>query len=110
MANSTSSILSAPLRCWRYNPRPRRARERPHLPPEQVQQIGEFLEFERIVMGQFSEDGSRLEVTHIYTIPGFSTEPPVNIAAALPWFTARVREGRVLRFARLPGDPAGEAV
>jgi PAS domain S-box-containing protein len=89
-----------------------------NLPAEEVdsqigrglQQIVDFLQIERSGLAQFSEPGGQLLTTHSYTIPGFPADPPVNLAAVFPWYTARIREGRVLRFSRLPDDLPPEAV
>src|ERR1700730_15785687 len=87
------------------------------LPAEEVdsqierglQQIVDFLEIERRGLAKFSEDGSALVVTHSYTIPGFAPFPRVNLAPMWPWYTARIRQGEVLRFARLPDELPPEA-
>src|SRR5437899_2324441 len=89
-----------------------------HMPAEDVdgqierglRQIVEFLDIERSSLGQFSEDGSELWVTHSHTVPGFSPMPRVNLAAVWPWYTAMLRRGEVLRFARLPEQLPAEAV
>ncbi len=89
-----------------------------HLPADKVdeqiqsglQQIVEFLGVERSSVAQFSEDGSELVATHSYTIPGFPPMPRVNLAAMWPWYTAKVRQGHVLRFTRLPDELPPEAV
>src|SRR5262249_50178592 len=70
-----------------------------NLPAEEVdgqierglQRIVDFLEIERSSLGQFSEDGRELVVTHSYTIPGFSPFPHANLAPLLPWYTASIR-------------------
>src|SRR4051794_2739124 len=89
-----------------------------HLPAEDVdsqierglQQIVDFLQIERSSLAQFSADGSQLVTTHSYAAPGFPLFPPVNLAVVFPWYTARIREGEVLRWARLPDDLPPEAV
>src|SRR4051794_40533827 len=70
-----------------------------HLPPEAIdgqiqfglQQVVDFLRIERSSLGQFSEDGARLVVTHNYSAPGFAPVPPADFAVILPWYTAQVR-------------------
>src|SRR5262245_50724453 len=62
-----------------------------------LQQIVEFLGIERSSLAQFSE-GGELVVTHSHTVPGFTPLPRVNLAAAWPWYTARIRQGNLLRF------------
>jgi PAS domain S-box-containing protein len=89
-----------------------------HLPAEAVdgqiedglRQLVEFLQIDRSSVVQFAEDGSRLVATHSFAAPGVSPFPPVNIATALPWYAARVREGQTLRWQRLPDGLPDEAV
>jgi len=72
--------------------------------------IVEFLGIERSSLAQFSEDGGDLVVTHSYTVPGFDPLPRINLAAAWPWYTAQIRQGKLLRFRRLPEEAPPEAV
>src|SRR6266852_8568091 len=89
-----------------------------HLPADQIDgqierglgQIVEFLGIERSSLGQFSEDGSELLVTHSYAVPGVLPTQRMNLAAIWPWYTEQLRRGNVLRFTRLPGDIPPEAV
>ena len=88
-----------------------------HLPPEQIdsqienalRQLVEFLGIERSSLGQFSEDGRALWVTHSYTIPGFARFPRADLAPIWPWYTAQIRKGQVLRFTRLTEELPPEA-
>jgi signal transduction histidine kinase len=75
-----------------------------------LQQIVDFLGIERSSLGQFSADGSALLVTHSYTVPGVAPFPHVDLAALWPWYTARMRQGEVLRLTRLPDEIPPEAV
>src|SRR5262249_9652270 len=89
-----------------------------HLPAEDVdsqieqglRQIVDFLQIERSSLAQFSADGNELLVTHSYTIPGFTPFPRVNLAPLMPWYTTQLRQGRILRFTRLPDELPPEAV
>jgi signal transduction histidine kinase len=89
-----------------------------NLPAEQVdsqierglRQLVEFLDIERSSLGQFSADGTELWVTHSYSAPGFPPFPRVNLAAVWPWYTAQVRQGKVVRYGRLPDELPPEAV
>jgi PAS domain S-box-containing protein len=75
-----------------------------------LQQIVEFLGVERSSLAQFSEDGRELRVTHSYSIPGFPPSARMNLAAVWPWYTEQLRQGKLLRFSRLPDDAPPEAV
>jgi len=89
-----------------------------HLPADRVdsqierglQQIVEFLGIERSGVAQFSESGRRLTATHDYAVPGYPRTPSANLVDVFPWYAAKVREGNVLRFDRLPDDMPAEAV
>ncbi len=88
-----------------------------HLPAEAVdgqieaalRQIVDFLQIDRIGLAQFSADGTELVTTHSCTVPDFPPFPPMDLAAIFPWYTARIREGTVLRLSRLPDDIPIEA-
>ncbi len=74
-----------------------------------LEQIVDFLGIERSGLGQFSEDGRALVVTHSYAIPGFPPFPRADLAVMFPWYTGKVRQGEVLRFTRLPDELPPEA-
>lgn len=69
-----------------------------------------FFGVDRCSLGQFSVDGRDLIVTHCHTVAGVPSVPRVNLATFWPWYTAQIRRGRTLRFARLPEDAPEEAV
>src|SRR5258708_3619593 len=89
-----------------------------HLPAEQVdgqieqglQQIVEYLKLDQSTLCQFSEDGTKLVATHSHSVPGIPAFPPLDLAQVFPWYTAMIRRGEVMRFARLPDDLPPEAV
>src|SRR3984893_10812971 len=67
-----------------------------------LQQIVEFLGIERSSLAQFSEDGSQLVVTHSHAIPTVPPTERLDLARIWPWYTEQMRQGRLLRFTRLP--------
>jgi signal transduction histidine kinase len=75
-----------------------------------LQLLVEYLDIDRSSLAEFSEDGQELLVKHSYTRPGFSPFPNVNIAPLWPWYTAKIRQGELLRFSRLPDEIPPEAV
>ncbi len=75
-----------------------------------LEQLVGFLGAHRSSLAQFSEDGRELVVTHSFTSRGHPPYPRVNIADTMPWYTAQVRRGEVLRFGRLPDELPPEAV
>lgn len=88
-----------------------------NLLPEQIdsqiegglQQVVEFLGIDRSSLGQFSEDGRELRVTHSYTMPGCEPFPRVDIAPLWPWYAEQVRSGKPMCFTRLPEELPVEA-
>jgi PAS domain S-box-containing protein len=89
-----------------------------NLPAEEVdsqierglRQIVEFLGIERSSLGQFSEDGSQLVVTHSYAVSGTPPYATLDLAKIWPWYTEQIRRGKLLRFTRLPEELPPEAV
>lgn len=75
-----------------------------------LQLLVETLDIDRSSLAQFSEDGQELLATHSYTTPDFSPFPKINIAPLWPWYTEQIRQGRLLRFTRLPEELPAEAV
>src|SRR5690349_20392672 len=69
-----------------------------HLPAEEVdgqieqglEQIVDFLRLDRSSLCQFSEDGTRLVATHSHSAPGIPPFPPIDLAAAFPWYTSMI--------------------
>ncbi len=87
------------------------------LTPEQVehqidwglQLLLEALDLDRSTIAELSADGLRMEVTHSQST---AHAPPLamgDLAPILPWFTAMIRKGEMLRFDRLPQDLPPEA-
>ncbi len=75
-----------------------------------LQQIVEFLGIERSGLWQFSEDGSQLLVTHSYAVSGVAPTERLDMAKIWPWYTEQMRQGRMLRYVRLPEEGPPEAV
>lgn len=88
-----------------------------NLPPEGIdgqighglQQLVEFLGVDRSGIAQFSEDGGQLTVTHWHARPNVAPPGRIDVAPLLTWYTARIRAGELLRFARLPDELPAEA-
>ena len=69
-----------------------------------LRRLVEFLGVERGSLAEFDDGGGSLNVTHCYAVPGLPPAPRVITAGQLPWYTAQVRGGEVLRFGRMPDD------
>jgi signal transduction histidine kinase len=75
-----------------------------------LRRLVEFLGVERSGLAEFDGDGASLVTTHSYVVSGFPPAPRVITGEQLPWYTAQVRGGEILRFARLPDDLPPDAV
>jgi PAS domain S-box-containing protein len=75
---------------------------------ETQQRLVEFLGVDRCSFGEFSDEKG-LKITHSYAIRGLPPFPPITIDENYPWYTAKIRQGNILRFERLPDDLPPEA-
>jgi signal transduction histidine kinase len=75
-----------------------------------LQLLVEYLDIDRSTLAQFSDDGRELVVTHSYTRGDAPPFPKLNLAPLLPWYTGKIRDGQLLRFAALPEEIPPEAV
>jgi PAS domain S-box-containing protein len=78
---------------------------------EQAQrELVEFLGVERSSFAEYVEGKQLFRVTHSYVAPGFPPFPLTIADEALPWLTAKVHRGEVVRLRRMPEDFPPEAV
>lgn len=77
---------------------------------DSLRRIVEFLDVDRSSLGECLENGRQLLVTHSYVKAGIPALPRSILNDQLPWYVARILEGKVLRFSRLPEDLPPEAV
>jgi signal transduction histidine kinase len=62
-----------------------------------LQNLVEFLGFDRSTLMAFSEQGSRFQVTHTWAVEGVSVVPSdVLLNAKIPWFTHQIRSGHIV--------------
>jgi two-component system, LuxR family, sensor kinase FixL len=73
-------------------------------------QLVEFLGVERSSFAEYVEGKRHFRVTHSYVVPGFPPFPLTIADEALPWLTAKVHRGEVVRLRRMPEDFPPEAV
>jgi transcriptional regulator with GAF, ATPase, and Fis domain len=89
------------------------------LPPAEVdeeidkaiQRIVEFLGIDRAGLGEFSEDGGEMTITHAYSIPGVEPVPNVFMVKYLPWWRTSLSQGKVVSMESpdlLPSEAAAE--
>lgn len=74
-----------------------------------LRRIVEFLDLDRSSILEFSDDQTRIRVTHSYTAPGFPRMEAIYIDEAFPWYAEKVRRGEIVRISR-PEELPGEAV
>ncbi len=75
-----------------------------------LRRLAAYLGMDRSSVVQLSPDGRVLQVTHSYAIEGLPPVPKIVLDTDYPWYVERIREGRTLRFERLPDDLPPEAV
>jgi formate hydrogenlyase transcriptional activator len=71
--------------------------------------IGEFWDFDRITLTQFSDEGDEVSITHAYMASGIPQAPLKKIDESIPWIIARLQRGDKVLLSRLPQDLPEEA-
>jgi PAS domain S-box-containing protein len=74
-----------------------------------LKRLVEFLGVDRGGLAEVIADQKRLVITHSYHEPGISRLPRSILTEQLPWYTQRIREGKVFRSSRLPQELPPEA-
>jgi formate hydrogenlyase transcriptional activator len=73
-----------------------------------LKRLVDYLGVGRSAIMQFADDQSQLRVTHSYTVEGVTPPSLIDLGENLPWFTAALRQGAVLKSSGLD-DISGEA-
>lgn len=81
-----------------------------NLPPGEVdgrihdalRRVVEFLGVDRCGFGEVSETDWVFRITHSYAAPGYPSYPPAILEGDLPWYSAMIRRGDVLKLVALP--------
>ena len=55
-----------------------------------LQRIAENLDIDRCSVAQFSDDRSKLQVTHAYAVPGVTPMPDLILNEEQPWYSHRL--------------------
>ena len=71
--------------------------------------IGEFWDFDRITLTEFSDEGDEIRIVHSYTVPGVTKAPLNKIDDGIPWIIAKLRLGEKVVLSKLPHDLPDEA-
>jgi PAS domain S-box-containing protein len=74
-----------------------------------LRKVVEFLSVERSSFAEVLDADRAVRLSHTYVKPGFPAFPPSILDDQLPWFSAMIRRGEVLRLERLPDDLPEEA-
>ncbi len=88
------------------------------LPCEQIdaeidralERLVDFLGTDRSTFLELLPDNGKVAITHSWARPGFAPAPRLSVSDRFPWYHARLRRGRSLRFERLPDELPPEAV
>jgi signal transduction histidine kinase len=75
-----------------------------------LQTLGKFLGIDRSSFAEFTADKRNLLVTHCFVAPGMAPFPKIVVDGQLPWYVEQVRDGQMIRYARLPDELPAEAV
>ncbi len=75
-----------------------------------LRRLVEFLDVDTAGLVQMSPDEKALELTHSYALEGVPPPPKIILDTQFAWYVAQVRQGRTLRFERLPDGLPPEAV
>ncbi len=74
-----------------------------------LRQVVEFLGADRGGFGEVSESDWAFRLTHSYAVPGFPPSPPRVLESQLPWYSAMIRRGEVLKLVPIPDALPAEA-
>jgi C4-dicarboxylate-specific signal transduction histidine kinase len=74
-----------------------------------LQQLGEFLRLDRLVLVKLARDGQEMAVTYAWEIPGAELTPRVITSQDFPWAVRRLLGGQNVVFGRLGELPAEAA-
>jgi tetratricopeptide (TPR) repeat protein len=74
-----------------------------------LERLVDFLGVERGSLGQISEENKGILATHSFVVTGYPPFPRLILEKDLPWYSAQVVQGALMRFDRLPDDVPAEA-
>lgn len=68
---------------------------------KRLQEIGEFWDFDQIILTRLADHGTRLKTIHAYTAPGIEAAPGVVETAFLPWLMKIIQQGQPVAMTRV---------
>lgn len=68
---------------------------------KRLQEIGEFWDFDQIILNRLTDRGTRLKALHAYTAQGIEAAPDVVETAFLPWLMKIIHQGRPVAMNRV---------
>lgn len=72
--------------------------------------IGEFWDFDRITLTEFSDESDEVRITHSYTASGIPRAPLGKIYEGIPWIIGKLQQGEKILLSKLPYDLPAEAI
>ena len=75
-----------------------------------LRRVVEFLGVDRGGFGEVTETDWAFRLTHSYAVSGFPTSAPGILESQLPWYSAMIRRGEVLKLVPIPDGLPVEAV
>lgn len=74
-----------------------------------LRQIVEFLGIDRSGFGEITADGTQIEITHSYELPGIPPSPRCIVDEQLPWYAQKIWQGDAVYLTHLPDELPPEA-
>jgi transcriptional regulator with GAF, ATPase, and Fis domain len=68
---------------------------------KRLQEIGEFWDFDQIILTRLTDSGTRLKTLHAYTTQGIEAAPGVAETAFLPWLMTVIHQGQPVAMTRV---------
>src|SRR5262249_56521701 len=77
-----------------------------HLPSQEVedafesslQQLGQFLDLERVTLSRFSRDAQEFVVAYLWNAPGVRSVPRVSVSRDFPWIVSQILRDQPVAF------------
>jgi formate hydrogenlyase transcriptional activator len=66
-----------------------------------LREIGEFWDFDQIILTRLTDRGTRLKTIHAYVAQGIETVPAVVETAFLPWLMKKIHQGQPVAMSRV---------
>lgn len=71
---------------------------------KKLRRMGEFWNFDAMVLAELSDDGKKMQNRHFYIASGVDRSPAAIKAGHMPWLMAQLYGGATVTFNRLPNE------